>query len=129
MTFSTTGPLAALTTAERARLCDRRTSTDAKIRKTTEAILERVRLGGDAALRTLARELDGVDLTALEVPDSFRNELLATIPAPLRAAMERAAANLSTVARAFAPRTGLPRRMNDALSDPNARPSLSRFAR
>ena len=72
MTFSTIGPLAAFTPAERTRLCDRRTSADPEVRATTAAILERVRLGGDAALRELARELDGVDLAALEVPNSPR---------------------------------------------------------
>ncbi|MBI1796544.1 MAG: histidinol dehydrogenase [Candidatus Eisenbacteria bacterium] len=102
--FSKSGPLAALSPADRLALCDRRTSTDSVVRSTTAAILERVSRDGDRALCELARELDGVDLASLEVPDSFWNECLAGIAPDLRAAMERTFRNLASVSRAFAPR-------------------------
>lgn len=90
--------------AERAGLCERRRPRDPAVRKVTAAILERVARDGDAALRSLARELDGVALDALEVPRERWRAALAAIDPPLRAALERSAANLATVHRAFRPR-------------------------
>ena len=97
------GPLQALTAADERLLLDRTTSADPAISARTAAILARVRQEGDAALRALAQEFDGVTLTALEVPRAQWDDALATIDPPLRRAMERAAANLRTAHSAFRP--------------------------
>ncbi|MGH7483217.1 MAG: histidinol dehydrogenase, partial [Longimicrobiales bacterium] len=62
-----------------------------------------MRTEGDAALRLLARELDGIELDQLELPRTVRRRALDALDAPLRAAMERAAANIATAHRAFLP--------------------------
>ena len=77
--------------------------SDAAIRATTATIIERVRRRGDEALRDLARTLDGVELDALEVSRADRRRSLDSLPASLRAALERAAANIETAHRAFLP--------------------------
>lgn len=93
-----------LSPAERAGLCERRRPRDPAVREVTAAILERVAREGDAALRSLARELDGVALDALEVPRERWRAALAALDPPVRQALERSAANLATVHRAFLPR-------------------------
>ncbi len=54
-------------------------------------ILTQVRQGGDAAVRTLTRRFDGVELDALAVPPADVHGALRRIPAPLRDALESAA--------------------------------------
>ena len=76
-----------------------RATTEPGVRERVTAILERVRRDGDAALRALARELDGVTLDALEVPRARRREALAGLDPELRRALERAARNIRTRAR------------------------------
>lgn len=98
-----TGPLGALTTADRAALADRATSNDTAVRTGTAAIIARVRADGDEALRSLARAYDGVDLEALEVPPARCRKALERLSLPLRSALERAAANIATVHQAFRP--------------------------
>ena len=98
-----TGPLAALTPADREALCERTTSRDQAVREATRSILQRVAREGDTALLDLARELDGVTLASLEVPRERRRQALAALDRSLRAAMERTAANLTQVHRAFLP--------------------------
>ena len=87
----------------RQQLLERATPGQESVRAATASILERVRRDGDRALRELARELDGVDLDALEVPMSTRRRALERLAAPLRAALERAAINIGTAHRAFLP--------------------------
>lgn len=99
------GHLSALSPGDRAMLFTRSTSADPVVSSRTAAILERVRHEGDTALIQLARELDGVDLDHLEVPRSDRRKALAGIAPALRKAMERAAANIAAVHRAFLPQT------------------------
>jgi histidinol dehydrogenase len=89
--------------AIRRLLLDRALPDDVPVRATTAAIIERVRRNGDAALIELARELDGVELETLEVSGVLRRRALDTLPIPLRAALERAAANILTAHRAFLP--------------------------
>ena len=101
--FRYTGDLAALSPEQRRALLDRSTSSDAAVRDRTRAIVERVRRDGDEALRALARELDGVALDDLEVPRARWEEALDRLPPDLRRAMERAAANIEAVHRAFLP--------------------------
>jgi histidinol dehydrogenase len=97
------GPLQALSPADRAALLERVPASDDIVRTTSEAIIDVVRREGDAALISLAREYDQVRLKTLEVPrDAWRDALRALDPS-LRAAMERAAANIRAVHAAAAP--------------------------
>ncbi|HEX6051142.1 MAG TPA: histidinol dehydrogenase [Gemmatimonadaceae bacterium] len=88
------GSLDSLGAAERSRLIERARSTDDMVRTTCEAIIDVVRRDGDAALISLAREYDKVRLASLEVPRQAWREALGDVSPALRAAMERAAANL-----------------------------------
>ena len=84
-------------------LVDRSSPQDASVRAATTEIMERVRRDGDIALYALARELDGAELESLEVPARTCRHALDSLAAPLRAALERAAANIATAHRAFLP--------------------------
>jgi len=102
--FSVTGPLDGLDVGSRARLLDRTTSVDTGLCESVRRIVERVRSGGDDALREFAKAFDGVTLQALEVPREARLAALAGLDPVLRAALERAARNIETAHRAMAPR-------------------------
>ncbi|MDE3150832.1 MAG: histidinol dehydrogenase [Gemmatimonadota bacterium] len=97
------GSLDALDPATRTRLLDRTTSTDDAIRRTTAAILADVRARGDGALREFAARFDGVSLDQLDVPRSRWKAALDVLDRGLRQAMERTAANVTAVHRAFLP--------------------------
>ena len=88
---------------ERRRLFDRATSSDDRIRSRVAGIVSDVRQRGDAALRALALEFDGVRLESLEVPRAAWQRALDTIEPALRRAMERSAANIDSAHRAFLP--------------------------
>jgi histidinol dehydrogenase len=97
------GSLATLGAADRSHLLDRGRSADDMVRTTCEAIIDVVRRDGDSALISLAREYDKARLTTLEVPrDAWRQSLGALGP-DVRAAMERAAANIRMAHRATLP--------------------------
>jgi histidinol dehydrogenase len=97
------GPLQSLTDADRKALFDRAVTPDDMVRTTSEAIIDVVRREGDVALVSLAREYDKARLKTLEVPrDSWRDALKRLDPA-LRAAMDRAAANIRAVHAAAKP--------------------------
>ncbi len=98
------GRVDALPDAERRLLCDRAGSGDPEIRVRTAAIVERVRREGDAALRAMAREFDGAELSALEVPRAEWRAALEEVDGGLRRAMERTIANVRTVHAAFKPK-------------------------
>ncbi len=97
------GSTDALSTRDRAVLFDRSTSSDASVRDATAAVIARVRADGDAALREMAREFDGVSLDALEVPRTQWTRALDTLAPELRRALERAVANIRRVHEAFRP--------------------------
>jgi histidinol dehydrogenase len=100
------GSVQGLSVTDRAQLLQRGASAaeDDMVRTTCEAIIDVVRRDGDAALISLAREYDKVRLKSLEIPrEAWRDSLQALDPA-LRAAMERAAANIRAVHAAAAPR-------------------------
>jgi histidinol dehydrogenase len=97
------GAVAALGPADRDALFDRTTSNDDAVRERTAKIVARVRREGDAALRALASELDGVTLEALEVPRASWQRALDALAPDLRRAMTRSAENISRVHRAFLP--------------------------
>ena len=101
--FRVFGNLAALSCDDRTQLLERSASSDSKVREVTRRIIERVRSGGDDVLVALAAELDGVELESLEVPREQCDAALAGLPATLRRAMLRAAANIEAVHRASLP--------------------------
>ena len=94
-----------LSATDRQALFDRASSSDAAVRVRTADIVQRVRRGGDAALRTLAEQLDGVVLDSLEVPRARWTAALDALDPLLRRSMERAAANIERVHHAFRPMT------------------------
>ena len=87
--------VAALLSATRIR--DRATETRASV------IVERVRKGGDAALLSYARELDGLK-GGIEVPRAEWVAKAKTLAPAVRAAIKRAAKNIRAVAKAQVPR-------------------------
>ena len=97
------GRLCDLGRDDRARLLTRDTASDAGVGSRTRAIIDRVRKGGDAALRSLASELDGVQLGALEIPRAFWRSALRDLDPSVRRALERAAANITRVHAGFLP--------------------------
>ena len=97
------GPLHALSDADRVQLLDRASATDDMVRTTSEAIIDVVRRDGDGALISLAREYDKVRLKSLEVPRDVWRDALRSLDPSLRAAMERAAANIRAVHAAAVP--------------------------
>lgn len=88
------GRLSDLDRRERDALLQRAAGEDARVSAAAAAIVERVRTEGDDALRALATEFDGVTLASIEVPRARAAAALAALEPGLRAALERAAANL-----------------------------------
>ena len=97
------GALDGLDATTRTALLDRTTSTDPGVRETTAAILADVRARGDGALRELALRFDRLELDSLEVPRPEWKAALDGMDLALRRSMERSAANIASVHRAFLP--------------------------
>ena len=97
------GGLSALSAGERRSLVSRTGGTGNTVRADTEAIVRRVRMDGDRALREMAQTYDGVSLDALEVSPAARRRALDEIDPRLRAALERAALNIRIVHSAAPP--------------------------
>jgi len=76
------------------RLLDRAPSDDPKLADSVAGILADVRGRGDAALLEMAARFDGVKLEELEVPRSAWEAAVAALAPDVRAAPERAAANI-----------------------------------
>jgi histidinol dehydrogenase len=102
--FSCVEQVEQLSAARKTKLADRSTSADPAVSSRTAEIIQRVRSEGDAALLALAAELDGVALPTLLVPRELRLRALSRLDSPVRQALERAAANIESVHRAFLPR-------------------------
>ena len=96
-------PLADLSPDDRRALFDRTAATGPDVQPRVAELIARVRRDGDVALRALALELDGVSLDSLEVPRRDWARALDGLQPPLRRAMERSAANIERVHRAFLP--------------------------
>lgn len=101
--YAATGRLADLSPAVRSRIVDRNATSDAGISSEASRIIDAVRSDGDAALRALALEFDGVELVDFEVPQERCVAALGSIDASLRSAMEAAARNIERVHRAWLP--------------------------
>jgi histidinol dehydrogenase len=97
------GPLAGLPLADLRDLLDREAEADDLVRDLAAAIIDAVRNQGDEALRSLAREYDGVALTSLEVDRKHWTTALDHLAPEVRVAMERAARNIEMVHRAQLP--------------------------
>jgi histidinol dehydrogenase len=98
--FAVRGNVARLDARDRVVLLDRRFDIAVGLRERVAAIIALVVKGGDDALRTLARELDGVELAELEVSRQACARSLDALDPTLRRAMERAAENIACVHRA-----------------------------
>ncbi len=107
VTLRFNGALTALTQSDRAELLDRAATEDARVSAAATLIVARVRSGGDSALHELALELDGVTLSALEVPRARWDAALAALEPGLRAALERAARNIARAHEAAMPAEGV----------------------
>jgi histidinol dehydrogenase len=97
------GSLENLRPADLQALLHRGVVDDDLVRDTVGAIIDVVRRDGDAALRSLVREYDGVNLKALEVSRDRCAEALQRLDPELRRAMERAARNIEAVHRSMLP--------------------------
>lgn len=104
LTFAARGRVPKAGTRAWRALFNRLTSADDSIRNRTTDILAHVRRGGDLALRAMAREFDGVELDALEVPRRRWKSALDSLDPSLRRTLERAARNIRDVHAAFRPR-------------------------
>ncbi len=76
-------------------LCQRVVTDDAVIAGRVDAIIERVRRDRDAAIRSLAQEIDGVTIDAIEVSEEEKREAFEQVPAQLRDAIAKAARNIT----------------------------------
>ena len=101
--FRIVSRLSDLSAADRELMLDRSSTRYTGVREVACRIIERVRSGGDAALRSLAAELDGVELKSLEVTRDECDAALGELPAGLRRAMQRSADNIEAVHRASLP--------------------------
>ena len=99
------GAVSALSSTDRRMLFDRSSARDAKVSSVVSRIIDRVRSEGDEALLKLARELDGVELSSLEVPREVVLRARNLVDATTIQAMERAARNIERVHRAWLPRS------------------------
>lgn len=99
--FAVRGAIGDLDARDAKVLLDRGFSADPTLRDRVSTILARVWKERDAALRLLARELDGVDLDELEVPRERCDRALAALDPSLRRVLQRAADNIARVHRAI----------------------------
>ena len=84
-------------------ICDRSAPLHGSVREHTASIIARVRADGDDALRSMAREFDGVVLSTLEVPRALWARALDALDPTVRSALMRSARNIATVHEAFRP--------------------------
>ena len=98
-----TGAITDLSAADRRALLDRSNPQEGAVASATATLIRDVRERGDAALRDQCRRYDGVDLESLEVTPTARRDALDALDPTVRKAMERSAANISNVHRAFMP--------------------------
>jgi histidinol dehydrogenase len=97
--FAVTGRLAGLSPAARSRLFDRGRATDPAVEDAVRGVIDDVRRRGDDALLELALRYDGVRLNRLEVAPAACSAALAGLRPDVRAALDRAAANIASFHR------------------------------
>jgi histidinol dehydrogenase len=101
--FSVESAIRDLTPDARAAMRTREFGRDGTIRDSVASIISRVRDRGDTALRELARELDGVELSAIEVPRQACNRALDRLDRNVVRALERARDNIARAHAAWKP--------------------------
>ncbi len=101
--FRFKGSLDALTREDQGQLFNRSVNTDSSVQTTVHSIIERVRKSGDVALLEMARDLDGVDLETLEVPEDVISRSLSALSTDFQNALKRSARNIERVHAASRP--------------------------
>lgn len=76
-------------------MCERMVADDAIIAERVDCIIERVKRDGDKAVRELAQDIDGVELTGIEVSDEEKQEAYELVPQQLKEAIATAARNIT----------------------------------
>lgn len=89
--------------AEWPALTERCVRQDEEITGQVEAILVRIRQGGDRALREITREIEGRDAAAFEVSEEACRKAAGAVPGPLKEAIETARKNIEAFHRAQLP--------------------------
>ncbi len=85
-------------------LCLRPSSDNPVVRERVETIIARVKADGDKALCALAKEIDGIEMSTLEVSESEFAAAEAEVSAEVKAAIKAAAANISAFHKAQLPK-------------------------
>lgn len=85
-------------------LCRRAEQDNSLIAERVQAIVDRVAREGDAALKALARDIDGVELCSLKVPEEEFVEATQKVSPEVKEAVEVAIKNISTFHTAQLPR-------------------------
>ena len=86
-----------------AEICLRPSSDNPELKDRVAAIMQRVKDGGDEALRRLSQEIDGVVPESLEVNQAETDEAAASVGEELKQAIAAAAANISAFHQAQMP--------------------------
>lgn len=89
---------------EWAELCRRAEQDNSLIAERVQAIVDRVAREGDAALKALAKDIDGVELDSLKVSEAEFVEAAEKVSPEVKAAIEVARKNISTFHTAQLPR-------------------------
>ena len=89
---------------EWAELCRRAEQDNSLIAERVQAIVDRVAREGDAALKALAKDIDGVELASLKVSEGEFNEAAENVSPEVKAAIEVARKNISAFHTAQLPR-------------------------
>lgn len=92
------------TRGEWAELCRRAEQDNSLIAERVQAIVDRVAREGDAALKALAKDIDGVKLASLKVSDEEFVEAAEKVSPEVKAAIEVARKNISAFHTAQLPR-------------------------
>ena len=85
-------------------LCRRASAENSVIEERVAAILERIRKGGDAALREITEEIDGCAPASFLVSEEEIREAASQVSESLKSAVEAAAANIRTFHAAQMPK-------------------------
>lgn len=75
-------------------LCERPSSDNSAVTAAVKEIIDKVKAGGDDALRSLSKQFDGLDLPSLEVSSAEIEEAAATVSGSLKEAIEMACRNI-----------------------------------
>ena len=89
---------------EWAELCRRAEQDNSLIAERVQAIVDRVAREGDAALKALTKDIDGVELASLKVSDEEFKEATEKVSPEVKAAIEVARKNISAFHTAQLPR-------------------------